>query len=81
MYLRTAQEIGSNMTEINANGNSVLFSYRTPVAANVGGKFYRTEKSWSVTTSKHISKWLEGAKAELKPQAWFDDLLKVEISS
>jgi len=56
MYLRTAQEIGSNMTEINANGNSVLFSYRTPVAANVGGKFYRTEKSWSVTTSKHISK-------------------------
>ena len=80
MYLRNAQEIGSNMTEINASGNSVLFSYRTPVAANVGGKFYRTEKSWSSTTSKHINKWLNGANAEEKPQDWFDSLVKVEIS-
>ncbi|TVM02977.1 MAG: hypothetical protein CV087_07460 [Candidatus Brocadia sp. WS118] len=68
--------IGSNQTEITkSNGDSILVSYSTPVAANVGGKFYRTEKKWSKTTSKHINAWLYGAKAEEKPQSFFDNLL------
>lgn len=69
--------LGQNKTEVEINGNvEVLFSYNTPVAANVNGVFYRTDKSWSRTTSKHINAWLDGAKAELKPQSYFDDLMK-----
>ncbi len=68
------RNLGSNQTEIEMNGATVLFSYKTPVAANKDGKFYRTEKAWSVTTSKHINKWLAGAHAETKPQEWFDNL-------
>lgn len=66
--------LGSNQTEIEMNGATVLFSYKTPVAAHKDGKFYRTEKSWSVTTSRHINRWLNGAHAETKPQEWFDNL-------
>ena len=67
--------LGNNKAEItSSNGNVVFFSYNTPVAACMDGKFYRTEKSWSVTTSKHITQWLDGAKAEIRPQSFFDAL-------
>lgn len=71
MKLRNA---GSNQTEVEIHGNIVFFSYQTPVAANVNGKFYRTEQRHSVTTSKHINRWLDGRNADLKPQEWFDKL-------
>jgi len=68
-------QIGSNQTVVELNNNtSVLFSYKTPVAANIDGKWYRTEHKFSVTTSRHINTWLDGIKAELKPQSFFDDL-------
>ena len=70
------KNIGSNQTEVTkSNGDTILVSYSTPVAANVGGQFYRTAKKWSTTTSRHINKWLSGAKAEEKPQSFFDNLL------
>ena len=52
--------IASNMTEVETSEARVLFSYRTPVAAYVFGRGYvRTEKWWSVTTSRHINKWMD----------------------
>ena len=67
--------IGANQNEVTlSNGTVVFFSYNTAVAARVDGKSYRTEKKWSVTTSRHINQWLDGAEAEVKPQAWFDAL-------
>ena len=66
--------IRSNMNEVETKNARILFSYRTPVAAWVGGNAYRTEKRWSVTTSKHINQWLDGVKAEQRPQAFFDNL-------
>ena len=50
----------SNVTVIEVNDAlQVLFSYKTPVAAWVAGRgILRTEKSWSVTTSKHINQWV-----------------------
>ena len=46
------------------NGSTIFFSYRTPVAAYLPEKGYvRTEKFWSVTTSRHINKWLNGTNA------------------
>lgn len=67
--------IGTNQNEVTlGNGSVIFFSYNTPVAAIVEGSAYRTEKKWSVTTSRHINQWLDGRPAETKPQAWFDTL-------
>ena len=66
--------LGSNRNEIEIKGNRILFSYSTPVAAWVNGKPYRTDKKWSVTTSKHINKWFDGVKAMSAPQSFFDSL-------
>lgn len=68
--------LGSNQTQLElSNGTRVLFSYETPVAAVIDGVMYRTEKKWSVTTSKHITQF--GAKtAETRPQEFFDNLVK-----
>ena len=73
--------IAANMTELNTNGMTVLFSYKTPVAAMVdeglGFVFYRTSKRWSNTTTRHINKWLGtyGKVADDKPQEYFDSLI------
>jgi hypothetical protein len=68
--------LGANRTEITrADGTVILYSYSTPVAAQLGtGGFVRTDKRWSVTTSKHITQWLEGAHARTVPQADIDSL-------
>lgn len=51
----------SNVTVIEVNDAlQVLFSYKTPVAAWVAGRgILRTDRSWSVTTSKHINQWIK----------------------
>ena len=59
------------------NGQSVvLVSYSTPVAARVYGRYYRTSERYSVTTSRQINQWLEGIKAEEKPEEWFRKLIR-----
>ena len=71
----------ANMTELSTEKMTVLFSYKTPVAAMVdeglGYRFYRTEKRWSNTTSRHIKQWLGiyGKVAGEKPQEYFDNLI------
>ena len=73
--LMQLRQIASNMTQLDlADGTSVLFSYRTPVAALTDNGYYRTSKKWSVTTSRHINKWLGGVLAKDQPQAYFDSL-------
>lgn len=57
------------------NGDEVLVSYSTAVAAIVNGKAYKTDKRWSVTTSRHINQFLGSMRAEVKSQAWFDKLI------
>lgn len=66
--------IGSNMTILSSGNNTILYSYSTPVAACLNGKYYRTSKHWSMTTSRHINKWLNGRIAEYMSQASFDAL-------
>jgi len=65
------RQIAANQTELTLpNGAVVLFSYETPVAAQLAsGGFVRTEQKWSVTTSRHINKWLQGIDAQEVPQA------------
>ena len=68
--------LGSNQTQINLkNGDSVFFSYRTPVASLTANGYYRTSKKWSVTTSRHINKWLDTRIAQECDQSVLDSLV------
>lgn len=82
--------ISSNMTELTVSvpgyrgETKILFSYQTPVAAmnlspewhaEFGSGMVKTEKKWSATTSRHISKWLLGGTAATRPQSFFDSLV------
>lgn len=70
--------IQSNMTELTLNdGTQVLFSYQAPVACWKDGEFFKTEKKWSNTTTRHINKWTHLATA--KPQSYFDELTQGKI--
>jgi hypothetical protein len=53
--------IGSNQTEIEcADGSTVLYSYKTPVAVFVPGRgALVTKTKYSVTTSRHINAAVE----------------------
>lgn len=70
-------KLGPNMTELEyADGTRVLVSYETPVAALIprsngetAGGWKKSDRFFSRTTSAHISKWLEGVKAETLPHA------------
>ena len=59
------KRIAANQTEVSLNnGTKVFFSYDTPVAAQLPDyEYVRTSTKWSVTTSKHINKWLNGVNA------------------
>ena len=54
------RQLAANQTEVALPcGAVVFFSYETPVAAMLpSGQYIRTEQKFSVTTSKHINKWL-----------------------
>jgi hypothetical protein len=69
---------GSNQNVLSFdNGIKVFFSYRTPVAAFHPVKgWIRTEQKYSVTTSKHINKWLSGLNATIVPQSEIDNLVE-----
>ncbi len=56
------------------NGTVVLMSYSVPVACRMDGNYYRTNKKWSTTTSRHINRWLDGRRAMEVEQGFFDDM-------
>ena len=70
------KQIASNMTELDLGFAQVFFSYETPVAACLtDGTLVRTAERYSVTTTKHINKWLQGCEALTVPQERIDYLL------
>ena len=72
------KQLGSNMTELDMGDVQVFFSYETPVAARTDtGAMVRTSTKYSVTTTKHINKWLDGMPAAEVPQAVINDLVEV----
>lgn len=62
-------------TQVEIGDKVILYSYSTPVAVNYDGKFYRTSKHYSQTTSKHINQWLAGASAEAIEQSELEKLI------
>ena len=73
------KQLGSNMTELDMGEVQVFFSYETPVAARLtDGSLVRTEERYSVTTTKHINKWLQGMPAVEVPQSVINTLVEVK---
>jgi hypothetical protein len=73
------RQIASNMTELAIDNASILFSYETPVAGWDDDGAFETEIKYSVTTSKHITKYFGGkerrvAVARTVPQSYIDQL-------
>lgn len=66
-------------TEVTVGEVTILFSYQTPVAYNDGTGFYRTDRAYSSTTSKHIKQWLNGANAQTVPQEQIDKLAGEQV--
>jgi len=72
--------IGTNRTEVTIGERRVFFSYKTPVAVQLeDGSFRKTDKKWSMTTTKHINSWLRGFGVEpgmvsTMPQSELDSL-------
>ena len=71
------KSIASNMTELHTDDAVILFSYETPVAAlrKADHEYLRTVLFWSVTTSRHINKWLQGVEAQTVPQSKIEELV------
>lgn len=70
------KNVGSNMSELEVGGKSILFSYQTPVAGWDDNGAFRSEDFFSVTTSKHINKYLGGKDIGRKvPQSYIEGLV------
>ena len=61
-----SHQINANARTVTLNGKELLFSYDTLVGVEVNGSryFQREDKAASVTTGRHISKWLAGRSAQ-----------------
>ena len=75
------KQLGSNKTQVTYDLHTgkmdVLFSYETPVAAWLPNRGYiRTNQKFSVTTTKHINQWLQGAEAYEVPQSQLEELVQ-----
>lgn len=69
------RNMGSNRTILSTGEKEIFFSYNTPVAAFIPGRGYvRTNKKFSVTTSKHINQYLSGRQAETVDQSFLETL-------
>ena len=78
------RQLGSNQTELSLNnGNSIFFSYETPVAGydrNTG--YFRTETYYSVTTSRHINQYfkhVDSANVSTVPDSFIVELCNYDL--
>lgn len=69
-----------NQTEVFANGGCIFLSYDTPVAAILpSGLPVRTVEKYSVTTTKHVNRWLQSFdNVEPVNQEFLNNLLKAD---
>ena len=76
----TTQIGKQNAFILEGNGFRVLQSYQQIVALqSPNGKYYKTDRKWSVTTSKHINKFC-GANPTLVPQSVLDNWQTADFS-
>ena len=73
------KRLGANKTLLALpSGSEAFYSYDTPVAFHMhSGELFKTEEYYSRTTSKHITQYLNGRKAEAGPQSMINQLVGV----
>lgn len=74
--------LGLTKSEVHLGHQTVVFfSYSTPVAAVHKGVYYQTNKSYSVTTSKHVSQWRSPHHKEVRsvPEEFLAGLLPAAV--
>ena len=67
--------MSKNVNELRVGDNFGLFSYKTLVAVYTRNGFYKTDKYYSRTTSKHINQWLGASKAIEASSTELDSIL------
>ena len=78
--MKTSQIGKQNAYILEGNGFRVLQSYQQIVALqSPSGKYYKTDRKWSVTTSKHINKFC-GANPTLVSQNVLDEWQSADFS-
>ena len=76
------RQLGSNQTELSLNnGDSIFFSYETPVAGyHSEDGFFRTETYYSKTTSRHINQYLRDVDdVKEVPDQYIVDLVNFDV--
>ena len=76
MKLVSLITLDKNQTVIYTDKAKIFFSYNTPVCAYVFGKgWIKTDRFYSISTSKHINGYIESNVAMVVPQSEIDTLL------
>ena len=78
------RQLGSNQTELSFNnGNSIFFSYETPVAGyDAVDGFFKTETYYSKTTSRHINQYFKHVDSDQiseVPDQYIVDLVNYDV--
>jgi len=73
--MRIERVDNTSATVVHLGAFSILISYSTPVAYCHRGEYFRTSLRHSVTTSKHINRFLSGSAAQEIPQERLNSLL------
>ena len=78
------RQLGSNQTELSLNnGNSIFFSYETPVAGfDREDGFFKTETYYSKTTSRHINEYFKHVPSDdiaIVPDQYIVDLVNFDV--
>jgi len=72
------RQVKSNVTELTVGDTTIMFSYQTPVAGYDEDGAFRTDKKYSVTTSRQINQYLGGKKVgRTVSQDYIDWLVEV----
>ena len=71
------ERLGASKTLLTlSSGSQVFYSYNTPVAIqHSSGRLFQTMEHYSRTTSKHISQFLNGRKAEKVEQSFINQFV------
>ena len=73
------RQIKSNVTELTLDNTIIMFSYETPVAGYDEQGAFRTDRKYSVTTSRQINQYLGGKDiGRTVPQDYINQLVNAK---
>jgi len=72
------RQVKSNVTELTIGDTVIMVSYQTPVAGDDEEGAFRTDRKYSVTTSRQINQYLGGKEVgRTVPQDYINWLVEV----